>query len=159
MIEANSIYGELRVVSEADGSKAMVACVCSCGQECLVRRDHLLSGHTTSCGCVKAQRMYDYSTMPTPVRDFLYSPMWWAVHERKPTLDEARQTAELFASDPDAFWAMVRARTEHDGSGQTAPTGYYPEPESEPRQLEFAEILDRSLSAELHQPRPPREGT
>lgn len=50
-IQPETEYGDLRVVREVESNgKRRFRCRCSCGQEVIVRLDHLRSGHTTSCG-------------------------------------------------------------------------------------------------------------
>lgn len=47
-------FGQLRVVklgNRAKCGKIRWVCQCDCGNQVEVRSDHLLSGHTTSCGC------------------------------------------------------------------------------------------------------------
>lgn len=41
----------LRALPTMSGQKTHVECACACGNIGPVRIDHLLSGHTTSCGC------------------------------------------------------------------------------------------------------------
>lgn len=51
-------FGSLTAVSDAGriGSEKRPAsnCVCDCGAQVVVMNRHLLSGHTKSCGCIKA---------------------------------------------------------------------------------------------------------
>ena len=57
-------FGKLSVVKYLGGSKWK--CKCECGNETIVRRDYLKTGHTQSCGClhnkyggnVKTDRLY-----------------------------------------------------------------------------------------------------
>lgn len=47
-------YGKLTVVEYMDsGRPHKYRCLCECGNETIAERYHLLSGHTTSCGCAK----------------------------------------------------------------------------------------------------------
>ena len=53
-------FGALNVIDRASDyvspkgyHKIMWNCECDCGQTCVVMSSHLLSGHTTSCGCQK----------------------------------------------------------------------------------------------------------
>jgi len=46
-------YGDLEVIREVDAGvqgKRRFLCKCFCGNEVVVRLDHLRSGHSTSCG-------------------------------------------------------------------------------------------------------------
>jgi hypothetical protein len=36
--------------------KARMRCRCTCGNECVVRLDHLKRGHTKSCGCIQTAK-------------------------------------------------------------------------------------------------------
>jgi len=51
-------FGRLTVVRQSaplQGSRAKWPCRCSCGNEPVVRADHLLSGASKSCGCLKRE--------------------------------------------------------------------------------------------------------
>ena len=49
-------FGALIVLSPAEniGGRTAWVCRCDCGQESIVRRDDLRSGHTHSCGCQRS---------------------------------------------------------------------------------------------------------
>lgn len=48
----NKKFGHLFVLKQSKyGQHAKYLCVCDCGKQKEIRRDHLLSGATTSCGC------------------------------------------------------------------------------------------------------------
>ena len=54
--EINNQYGKLTVI-EFDSIKNHIAywkCRCKCGNEIIVAGNHLRSGHTKSCGCIKS---------------------------------------------------------------------------------------------------------
>jgi len=59
--ETNNIYGKLKVIDLAyiqkydSGSNAYWNCKCECGNHIVVAGNHLRSGHTQSCGCIKSQ--------------------------------------------------------------------------------------------------------
>ena len=51
-------FGKLTVIDYAENkvqpngsTKKQFKCICDCGNECVVQSSHLISGHTTSCGC------------------------------------------------------------------------------------------------------------
>jgi len=53
-------FGKLTVIAREPNNKwreAMWKCVCDCGGETITTGKHLRSGHTTSCGCIKMQRI------------------------------------------------------------------------------------------------------
>lgn len=61
------IYGMLKVIG-SDGLRLegprqtpryYVKCLCECGNNGIFRYDHLVSGNTTSCGCVQKQKLRD----------------------------------------------------------------------------------------------------
>ena len=54
---ANQRFGRLVVIGRApqSGKRAMWRCRCDCGNETLVQRYRLKSGHTKSCGCLNAE--------------------------------------------------------------------------------------------------------
>lgn len=52
------IFGRLEVLSstsEFRGGQRMYICQCSCGTETMVGRNNLLTGHTSSCGCLNSK--------------------------------------------------------------------------------------------------------
>ena len=51
-------FGKLTIIDYAENkvqpnvsTKIQYKCLCDCGNECIVQSNHLISGHTTSCGC------------------------------------------------------------------------------------------------------------
>lgn len=54
-------FGKLTVIKRSDRSSKKVVwhCKCDCGNECDVLGEHLKTGHTTSCGCVRIEKMQD----------------------------------------------------------------------------------------------------
>lgn len=54
--ETNNKYGKLSVISMAHikNHNAYWKCKCECGNEIIVSGNHLRSGHTKSCGCLKS---------------------------------------------------------------------------------------------------------
>ena len=48
-------FGMLTVIgySHTEGKHSYYKCVCDCGNEIITRRDGLVNGHTSSCGCVR----------------------------------------------------------------------------------------------------------
>lgn len=69
---ATKTFGRLTVLREADhcGSVRQWLCQCSCGQQTTVRQGQLISGKTTSCGCLhrevigKIRRTHGQSSIP-----------------------------------------------------------------------------------------------
>jgi hypothetical protein len=55
------IFGRLTVIGKPEGHRPwgsrlqLWACLCSCGQICVARRDDLRSGHKKSCGCFRRE--------------------------------------------------------------------------------------------------------
>lgn len=54
-------FGMLLAVRRAAGThehngEAFWLCRCECGKEVVVRSDHLIDGHSRSCGCRRARR-------------------------------------------------------------------------------------------------------
>ena len=83
--ETNNRYGKLFVISMAyiDNHCAFWNCKCDCGNEIIVAGNHLRTGHTTSCGCIKSvgemrinmilsQANINYSTQYTVFIDKAY---------------------------------------------------------------------------------------
>ncbi|OEH55922.1 hypothetical protein AQ616_18975 [Oceanobacillus sp. E9] len=62
MIEGQ-LYGRLEVIKldhrkrYAWGSRSFYLCKCSCGNEKVIRRDHITSGATKSCGCLEKENL------------------------------------------------------------------------------------------------------
>lgn len=54
--EVGNTYGKLTVLSmnRIDNHCALWNCQCECGNQVIVSGNHLRTGHTTSCGCVKS---------------------------------------------------------------------------------------------------------
>lgn len=51
-------YGKLlplKIVDMKDDKHKYWECQCECGNKTITRQDYLLSGHTTSCGCIKSK--------------------------------------------------------------------------------------------------------
>lgn len=56
-------------------------CICACGNETEVLHEHLLSGHTKSCGCYKVEKVIQRSTKHGGAGTRLYN-MWIRLKER-----------------------------------------------------------------------------
>lgn len=51
-------FGRLRVLGRAGASRAKKTtwfCTCNCGRRLVVNGDNLISGNTSSCGCLKSE--------------------------------------------------------------------------------------------------------
>ena len=83
--ETGNKYGKLMVLSmeKVDNHCALWRCKCECGNEVIVTGNHLRTGHTTSCGCIKSvgemkinqiltQNKVNYSTQYTVFIDEAY---------------------------------------------------------------------------------------
>lgn len=46
----------ISITNERKNSKIMWLCRCDCGVLCMVRSDHLISGYSTNCGCVRREK-------------------------------------------------------------------------------------------------------
>lgn len=57
-------FGKLVVIESvrATGVKTKWRCLCDCGNESIIRQDHLNSGATMSCGCLAAETNGAYKT-------------------------------------------------------------------------------------------------
>lgn len=62
------IFGRLTVIGRDPNGKRgrFWICRCECGKEALVRVDHLLSGATRSCGCLRQERNSTHGKSKTP---------------------------------------------------------------------------------------------
>ena len=54
-------FGFLTVIefSHSRNKKSYWKCICQCGNECIVCRNNLITGHTKSCGCYKPDQSVD----------------------------------------------------------------------------------------------------
>lgn len=58
-------FGKLKVISVAKrvergdnkGYKYILNCICDCGNKTLVKEEHLIAGHTCSCGCLRRKSL------------------------------------------------------------------------------------------------------
>jgi hypothetical protein len=51
-------YGRLTVIEIIlKNNRSLCRCVCECGNEVIVQKDHLKTGHTKSCGCLQKETM------------------------------------------------------------------------------------------------------
>ena len=55
VMQPGEVWGRLTVIRE-EGREAL--CRCVCGNEKWIRRDHIRTGHSTSCGCYQQERMH-----------------------------------------------------------------------------------------------------
>lgn len=77
-------FGRLKVLSfdhmESHG-RSYWLCKCDCGNEIIVRRDQLLSGHTKSCGCYALDKTRERATVHGLCNTRLYG-IWRAMRYR-----------------------------------------------------------------------------
>ena len=85
-------FNKLKVVSRygVKGSYRAIAwnCLCDCGEEAIVRGDHLLNGTIKSCGCYRKSLLENsnISRMPHNYKEALsskYKSYKWSAHRRK----------------------------------------------------------------------------
>jgi hypothetical protein len=94
--EIGNVYGKLTVISmeKVDNHCAFWNCKCECGNEIIVAGNHLRTGHTTSCGCVKSvgemrinqilsQTEMNYSTQYTIFIDDAYYRFDYAIFDNQ----------------------------------------------------------------------------
>ena len=63
------VFGRLTVVRRADNNedgRVCWLCKCACGNECVVKSNSLLTGHTSSCGCLRLENLRAAITKWTP---------------------------------------------------------------------------------------------
>ncbi len=79
---AGYTLGRLTVVgySHSDDGNSFWRCLCSCGTYTIVRRDHLLSGRSKSCGCLRRENTTARKTThgATAKREFTRSYISWS---------------------------------------------------------------------------------
>lgn len=76
-------FGRLTVVGRlpSKNKKTRWLCVCDCGQKTEAKTDHLLSGHTKSCGCLRYERLKESNTKHGNRRSRLYT-IWEHMKQR-----------------------------------------------------------------------------
>lgn len=77
-------FGRLTVISRAENTRngqAQWLCVCECGRETVVQGGHLRSGHTTSCGCLRAEQNREAAVKHGMRNTRLYR-IWMQMHAR-----------------------------------------------------------------------------
>jgi hypothetical protein len=88
--QAADVYGQLTVIGPSDRGPKYLLCRCSCGAEKSVREDHLRTGRTLSCGCLR--RLVSHTRAKSGVmalanmkhgmcRSRVYS-IWCGMHQR-----------------------------------------------------------------------------
>lgn len=68
------VFGDLTVIENCEPklkAARTVLCKCSCGNNKIVRLNHLFDGHATSCGCKRKGRMWDAQEMGVCKEDYL----------------------------------------------------------------------------------------
>lgn len=60
-----SVIGLDHVQHDKWGTRSFWQCKCDCGRVKVIRRDHLTSGVTTSCGCVEKENLQKLAFQPT----------------------------------------------------------------------------------------------
>ncbi len=81
---AGQRFGKLLVIAESEerrNGKVLWECVCDCGNKCLVRSCHLISGHTKSCGCYSSERTIAANTTHGGTHSRLFS-IWKSMKTR-----------------------------------------------------------------------------
>ena len=76
-------FGRLVVTGKADRKSSLTywSCLCDCGTTTQVRRDHLLSGETTSCGCFSREAHSKANSKHGFSGTRIYH-IWNAMHQR-----------------------------------------------------------------------------
>ena len=73
------IFGRLKVIRRIENAKQPLwLCECVCGNNTAVTTDHLVSGHTKSCGCYKRETARRKNGIPHK----RLSRIYWAMKER-----------------------------------------------------------------------------
>ena len=76
-------YGRLLAIKEVEGTpySRRVLCQCDCGNSIVVSLNHLLSGNTKSCGCLKSDRNRKVFTKHGLSKSSLYG-VWGSMKDR-----------------------------------------------------------------------------
>ena len=78
-------FGRLVVIEKISRSSRMTywKCMCDCGNEKVIRRDHLIDGTTVSCGCFCVERVKRSNTKHGGrANDERLYRIWNAMHQR-----------------------------------------------------------------------------
>ena len=85
---SGKIFGRLEVIERAETKiedngkhRAMWRCKCKCGNEIVVRSDHLSMGRISSCGCLKKEIVSDKQKVHGESKTKLYG-VWCAMKRR-----------------------------------------------------------------------------
>jgi hypothetical protein len=65
-----AVFHNLTVISDGPAryNRRHILCLCKCGDQCIVSASRLLSGHTKSCGCIRASVRTRYDMEPLAPR-------------------------------------------------------------------------------------------
>lgn len=77
-------FGKLLVLNKTElrrNGKILWECQCDCGNTCLVRSCHLISGHTKSCGCYSSEKTTQMNTTHNGTHSRFYS-IWSSMKTR-----------------------------------------------------------------------------
>lgn len=77
-------FGRLSVMERAPNGKrrnARWVCMCSCGNETIVRSDSLRSGRTQSCGCLSVETATNFHTKHGEINCRIYT-IWQGMRQR-----------------------------------------------------------------------------
>ena len=94
-------FGKLTVLREIGRdkhNKVLWLCRCECGNEVIVRGDHLRSGNTTSCGCYHRERLAEASTTHGMRKTRLYS-VWASMLVRVGVTKGASEKSKHYYQD------------------------------------------------------------
>lgn len=77
-------FGKLtvtRFTGKRQGTQSIFECQCDCGNTTNVRRQHLLSGHTKSCGCLQSESAKERNTKHGKSSDRI-AAIWYGMRKR-----------------------------------------------------------------------------
>lgn len=90
----NGRFGRLTAVRYEQSSKnAQWLCFCECGNDCVVRADHLTQGRVRSCGCLASELVSARTTTHGETRGHQLTReyrCWYAMHSRCRDMKDSR---------------------------------------------------------------------